>query len=87
MSTVHKSIAIPPEASARVEPRVKVSAIPDDMELLRAAVDLTRDISTARGAIYWSDMLFSAALGYAALAGAILLANPWLALASGVVAA
>ena len=47
-------------------------AVPDDMELLRAAVDLTRDISAARPAIYWSDMLLSAAIGYAALAGTIL---------------
>ena len=60
--------------------------IPDDRELLRAAVELTRDISVARGAIYWPDMLGSAALGYAGLAGAILFANPVLALASALVA-
>jgi fatty acid desaturase len=61
-------------------------AIPDDRELLRAAVELTRDISRARGEIYWPDMLGSAALGYAGLVGAILLANPFLALASALVA-
>jgi fatty acid desaturase len=54
------------------------SPIPDDMAMLRAAVELTRDISVARGAIYWPDMLGSATLGYAALAGAILL-NGWAA--------
>ena len=48
------------------------AAVPDDMELLRAAVDLTRDISAARPAVYWSDMLLSAVVGYAALAGTIL---------------
>jgi fatty acid desaturase len=63
------------------------AATPDDMAMLRAASELTRDISEARAAIYWPDMLLSAALGYAALAGAIVLANPWLAAASGVVAA
>ena len=55
--------------------------------MLRAAVELTRDISAARGAIYWPDMLLSAALGYSALAGAILLDNPWLAALSAVIAA
>lgn len=63
------------------------SQIPDDKEMLRAAVELTRDIATARAAVYWPDMLASAALGYAALAGAILLDNPVAALASGLVAA
>lgn len=47
--------------------------IADDMAMLRAAVERTRDISEARAAIYWPDMLLSATLGYAALAGAILL--------------
>ena len=61
--------------------------VADDMPMLRAATALTRDISDARPGIYWPDMLLSAALGYAALAGAILLANPWAAIASGLVAA
>ncbi|HET9629961.1 MAG TPA: fatty acid desaturase [Novosphingobium sp.] len=59
--------------------------VPDDMAMLRAAAELTRDINTARGAIYWPDMLVSAAIGYAALAGAILLSG-WAALACAVVA-
>ncbi|MCB2057652.1 MAG: fatty acid desaturase [Novosphingobium sp.] len=63
----------------------KLAAIPDDKEMLRAAVDLTRDISEARAAIFWPDMLGSAALGYAALAGAILADSPWLALACSAV--
>ena len=56
-----------PTGSAR-----NLAATPDDKAMLRAAVDLTRDIATARGSIYWPDMLGSAALGYAGLAGAIL---------------
>lgn len=48
------------------------SAIPDDAAMLRAAADLTREFSTARPFIYWPDMLASALIGYAALAGAIL---------------
>jgi len=63
------------------------SAIPDDMVMLRAAVELTRDISAARPDIFWPDMLGSAALGYAALAGAILLDNPWAAGAAAIISA
>ena len=61
------------------------SAIPDDMAMLRAAVELTRDISAARPDIYWPDMLVSAAVGYAGIAGAILLSG-WAAWASAAVA-
>jgi fatty acid desaturase len=59
--------------------------IADDMEMLRTAAELTRDINTARPRVYWSDLLLSAALGYAALAGAILIANVPLAILSGLV--
>ncbi len=59
--------------------------IPDDMDMLRAAVELSRDISVADPRYYWPDMLFSAAIGYAGLAGAILLDNPFAAAASAVV--
>ncbi len=63
------------------------AAIADDKAMLRAAVELTRDISAAKPSIYWSDMLASAAIGYAALAAAIVAANPWTAMAAGVVSA
>src|SRR3546814_4519817 len=66
---------------------VRKSDIPDDKEMLRAAVELTRDISTALPRIYWPDMLASATMGYAALAGAIRVDNPWAAATSGVLAA
>ena len=61
--------------------------IADDMAMLRAAVELTRDISAARASIYWPDMLASALLGYAGLAGATLLDNRWAAVASGILGA
>lgn len=64
----------------------RIAGIPDDMAMLRAAVELTRDISVARGAIYWPDMLVSAAVGYAGIAGAVLFDNVWAALGSAVVA-
>ncbi|MFC3172999.1 fatty acid desaturase family protein [Novosphingobium bradum] len=59
--------------------------LPDDMAMLRAAAELTRDISTARPALYWPDMLGSASVGYGALAGAILLTG-WQAAACAVLA-
>ncbi|HEU4821524.1 MAG TPA: fatty acid desaturase [Qipengyuania sp.] len=57
----------------------------DDKAMLRAARDLTKDLSEARGSIYWSDMAGSALLGYSALAGAILVSNPLLAALSALV--
>ena len=54
--------------------------------MLRAAVELSRDISTARGAIYWPDMLGSALIGYGALAGAILAAHTGVAIGLGLLA-
>lgn len=65
--------------------RGRKSDIADDRELLRAAAELTRDISVARPEIYWPDMLASALIGYTALAGAILLEDPLLAVLSGAV--
>ncbi len=64
---------------------LRKSEIPDDKELLRAAAELTRDISVAKPAIYWPDMLLSALIGYGALAGAILLEPTWLAGLSGAI--
>lgn len=72
-------------AQNQIETTQPKSAIPDDMAMLRAAVDLTRDISAARPEIFWPDMLLSAAVGYAGLAGAILLSG-WQAWACGLLA-
>ena len=74
--------AAPREPAARGA-KASGSPIVDDMAMLRAAVELTRDISTARASLYWPDMLASALLGYAGLAGAILLEAPAMAVASG----
>ena len=70
----------------KIKPAAETAAVPDDMEMLRAAVELTRDISAARADIYWPDMLLSAAVGYGALAGAILAASWPIALACAAVA-
>ena len=79
--TAHEAI----ELAGSTVPRG--AGVPDDMAMLRAAVELTRDISEARPAIYWPDMLLSAAIGYAGIAGAILLANPWAAAIAGLAGA
>lgn len=77
------SIAVA-RAPATVPPK---QAIADDKAMLRAARDLTKDLIVANPAIYWTDMLLSAALGYAALAGAVLVGSVPLAIALGVIAA
>ena len=59
--------------------------VADDKAMLRAAAELTRDLNAPRPMVYWGDMLGSAALGYGALAGAVLLRGGW-ALLAGVVA-
>jgi len=65
-------------AREAADPRVR-EPIADDKAMLRAARDLTKDLSEAKPAIYWADMAGSALLGYATLAGAIVLADPLLA--------
>jgi len=45
--------------------------IADDKAMLRAAAELTRDLIKPKPAIYWTDFLGSAALGYGALAVAV----------------
>ena len=56
----------------------------DDKAMLRAAAELTRDLVAPRPAVYWGDLIASAATGYAALVGAVMLPGGW-AVAAGVV--
>ncbi|MEO7654540.1 MAG: fatty acid desaturase [Sphingomicrobium sp.] len=58
----------------------------DDTAMLKAAAQLTRDLNAPDSRIYWVDLIASATLGYAALAGAIFAGPPWLALLCGLVA-
>lgn len=59
----------------------------DDKGMLRAARDLTKDLGAARPGVFWTDMLFSAGLGYAAMAGAILVESLPVAILLGLVSA
>ena len=58
----------------------------DDNAMLKAAANLTRDLNVAQPAIYWSDMLGSALIGYAMLAIAIVANSALFAVAAGLVA-
>ena len=48
------------------------SAIADDMAMIRAASELTRDLVQPSARIYWTDFLASTFVGYAGIAAAIL---------------
>jgi len=73
------------DISRSVPPKVAAGRIADDMVMLRTAAESTRDINAPRPAIYWSDMLGSAGLGFGALAVSILAASTALALVAGLV--
>lgn len=66
--------------------RADTARVPDDAAMLRAAVELSRDIGEPSPLVYWADMVGSALLGYVALAAAMLLASPVATLAAGCVA-
>ena len=65
--------------------RPRDAAPSDDKAMLKAAANLTRDLNAPSARIYWVDLIGSATLGYAGLAGAILLQPAWLALLSAAV--
>lgn len=58
----------------------------DDASMLKAAANLTRDLNLPVSRIYWTDMIGSAVIGYAALFGTMSVDNLWLALACAIVA-
>lgn len=70
-------------AAAAAAARLKIA---DDKAMLKAAAELTRDLNAPRPAMYWTDTILSAVIGYAALAGAILLPSVGLQVVSGVIA-
>jgi fatty acid desaturase len=84
MNTLALDATDTPTAASRA--KIRLSGMADDRAMLRAAAELTRDLQKPRPALYWTDFLGSAAVGYAALAGAILLPATGWAIASGVLA-
>ncbi len=65
---------------------VSNAAIADDMAMIRAASELTRDLVAPSASIYWGDFLGSTLIGYAGVAAAILAPSTPLMLAAGLVA-
>jgi fatty acid desaturase len=59
--------------------------IADDMAMLRAASELTRDLNAPKPSVYWADFLASAGIGYAALFGAIFAGSIGLAIAAAII--
>ncbi|WP_294039742.1 fatty acid desaturase [Sphingomonas sp.] len=70
--------------AARAAARARID---DDKAMLKAAADLTRDLNAANPAIYWTDMLASAAIGYAALVAAIMAPSVGWAIVAGIISA
>jgi fatty acid desaturase len=58
----------------------------EDQELIREAAALTRALSRAKPAFYWTDFLLSASAGYAGIAVAIFADELWLQIAAGLIA-
>ena len=59
------------------------STIADDMAMIRAASELTRDLVVPSARVYWTDFLASTLIGYAGIAAAILAPSmPWMLLAA-----
>lgn len=84
--TVTSATSSAPTQAPPVPPQAYTGARDeDDKALLRAAAELTRDLGKAKAPIYWADMLGSALVGYAALAGAILASPAWLTIALGLI--
>jgi fatty acid desaturase len=74
-----------PASGSDVGGAIPKSAIRDDMAMIRAASELTRDLVAANPRMYFADFIGSALLGYAGIALAIMAAPLWLALAGALV--
>ena len=65
--------------------RVPTHRIADDKAMLRAVADLTRDLTAPSPRLYWADLIGACAIGYGALALAILVPSTALAIVAGIV--
>ena len=70
------------DAAAAVTPRHRAA---DDKAMLRTAAELTRELNAPKPAIYWMDLIASAAVGYAAMAIAVTAAAMPVVVAAGIV--
>lgn len=84
MTTPVAGGAAVPAASAKA--KIAKSAIADDMAMIRAAAELTRDLVQPNARIYWTDFLASTIIGYGAVAAAIFAPSVPLMLVAGLIA-
>ena len=75
-----------PAPPRSIAARTTAGAVGDDKAMLRAAVDLTRDLNEPRPLIYWTDLIASTVVGYASLIAATLLPGIAWPLAAEIVA-
>ena len=75
--TLHRAATAPVAGTTRIA---------DDKAMLRAAVDLTRELSQPKPAIYWADLIASAVVGYGALAVAVTTSSASVVVVAGIVA-
>jgi len=64
----------------------KTIRVADDRAMLKAAAELTRQLSAPKPGIYWADLLASAVIGYGALVAAVLVQSAGWAAVLAVVA-
>lgn len=86
--TKFETIAMPACATPQYASRTDRPAprVADDATMLRIAAELNREFSVASPTVYWADFLASTVIGYAGLAGAILLDSPAMMVACGLLA-
>lgn len=75
-----------PKAAADSRQSAAPFLVPEDNDLIRTAAKVTRDLNTPKPAVYWADFLASVAVGYGALAGAIVIQSTGLAILCALVA-
>lgn len=68
-------------------PRATRERIADDKAMLRAAAEMARDLAAHKPLIYWSDLLVSVLVGYAALFEAVTTPSLAIGLIAGLVSA
>lgn len=81
MALTMTSITLDRTPSASAAPRIA-----DDRVMIRAAADLTRELSKPKPVVYWADLAASAIIGYGALLIAITAQGVGAMIAAGVVA-
>lgn len=86
MTMMNTAAERPVLSAASGTTKIAKSAIPDDMAMIRAAAEMTRDLVTPNARIYWSDFLASTLIGYVGVAAAIFAPTVPLMLVAGVVA-